>query len=143
MDLAGALSDNSYEPAQRAQIARGTFAGAHVALVEVLAVMAEQGDIDHLNRTYNSFAEQLERKLNVSVVDVTTVVALDDHLREVITNKVESDLGKKVVLREHIDKTLLGGILMTVGGKRIDASVATQLEQARTALKQTTDGGEC
>ena len=143
MDLAGALNDSSFEAAQRGQIARGTFAACNPALVEVLAVMAENGDFGLMTRAYNSYVEQLERKLNVSIVDVTTVVALDDHLREVITKKVEADLGTKVVLREHIDKSLLGGILMTAGGKRIDASVATKLEAARTSLKETTDGGEC
>ena len=143
MDLAGALNDSSFEAAQRGQIARGTFAACNPALVEVLAVMAENGDFGLMTRAYNSYVEQLERKLNVSIVDVTTVVALDDHLSEVITKKVEADLGTKVVLREHIDKSLLGGILMTAGGKRIDASVATKLEAARTSLKETTDGGEC
>ena len=143
MDLAGALSDTSAKPAQRASIARGVFATCNQILTETLAVMAQRGDMDLINRIYASFAEQLERKLNVVVVDVTTVVPLDDHLREVITNKVEADLGTKIVLRERIDTSLLGGILITADGRRIDASVASKLEAARAALKQTTDGGEC
>lgn len=143
MDLAGALSDSSSKPETRASVARGTFAMCDQALCETLAVMAERKDIDLVNRIYASFVEQLERKLNIVVVDVTTVVSLDDHLREVITNKVAADLKANVVLREHIDTYLLGGILITAGGKRIDASVASKLEVARTALKQTTDGGEC
>ena len=143
MDLAGALSDSSSKPETRASVARGTFAMCDQALCETLAVMAERKDIDLVNRIYASFVEQLERKLNIVVVDVTTVVSLDDHLREVITNKVAADLKANVVLREHIDTSLLGGILITAGGKRIDASVASKLEVARTALKQTTDGGEC
>ena len=68
---------------------------------------------------------------------------LDDRLREVITKKAEADLGTNVVLREHIDKSLLGGILMSANGKRIDASVLSQLESARNVLKLSTDGGEC
>ena len=72
-----------------------------------------------------------------------TAVELDDHLREVITKKAEADLGTNVVLREHIDKSLLGGILMSANGKRIDASVLSQLESARNVLKLSTDGGEC
>ena len=143
MDLAGALSDKSAKPEDRAAVARGTFAMCNQNLAEMLAVMAERNDIDLVNRIYTSFVEQLERKLNVVIVDVTTVVSLDDHLREVITNKVQADLKANVVLREHIDKSLLGGILIAAGGKRIDASVASKLEAARTALKQTTDGGEC
>lgn len=143
MDLSSALSDSTYTSEQRAELARGVFAECNPVFASVLAVMAERGDISLLSRVMDSFGEQLERKLNVAVVDVTTVVELDEHLREVIAKKAEADLGTGVVLREHIDLALLGGILMSVGGKRIDASVATQLENARIVLKQTTDGGEC
>ena len=143
MDLSSALEDSSYTPEQRNGLARSVFAQCHPVLVDVLAVMAERKDFALLSRVWASYGEQLERKLNVTVVDVTTVVELDDHLREVIVRKAEADLGTKVVLREHIDKSLLGGILMSANGKRIDASVLSQLENARNVLKLSTDGGEC
>ena len=143
MDLSSALEDSSYTPEQRGQLVRNLFASCNPVLVDVLAVMAERGDFALLSRVWASYGEQLERKLNVTVVDVTTVVELDDHLREVIVRKAEADLGTKVVLREHIDKSLLGGILMSANGKRIDASVLSQLENARNVLKLSTDGGEC
>ena len=137
MDLSSSLEDSSYTPEQRNELARKVFAQCHPVLVDVLAVMAERGDFALLSRVWASYGEQLERKLNV------TVVELDDHLREVIVRKAEADLGTKVVLREHIDKSLLGGILMSANGKRIDASVLSQLENARNVLKLSTDGGEC
>ncbi len=143
MDLSSSLQDGSYTPEQRSSLAKGAFADANPVLTNVLAVMAEREDIALLSRVWESYGEQIERKLNVTVVDVTTVVPLDDHLREVITKKAEADLGTKVVLRESIDKSLIGGILMSAKGKRIDASVATQLESARNVLKDSTDGGEC
>lgn len=143
MDLSDALEDSSYTPEQRGQLVRNLFAECNPVLVDVLAVMAEREDFALLSRVWASYGEQLERKLNVTVVDVTTVVELDDHLREVITKKAEADLGTNVVLREHIDKSLLGGILMSANGKRIDASVLSQLESARNVLKLSTDGGEC
>ena len=137
MDLSDALEDSSYTPEQRGQLVRNLFASSNPVLVDVLAVMAEREDFALLSRVWASYGEQLERKLNV------TVVELDDHLREVITKKAEADLGTNVVLREHIDKSLLGGILMSANGKRIDASVLSQLESARNVLKLSTDGGEC
>lgn len=143
MDLSEALEDSSYTPEQREELARKVFAQCNPVLVDVLAVMAERGDFALLSRVWVSYGEQLERKLNVTVVDVTTVVELDDHLREVIIKKAKADLGTDVVLREHIDKSLLGGILMSANGKRIDASVFSQLENARNVLKLSTDGGEC
>ena len=76
-------------------------------------------------------------KLNLVVVETTTVVPLDDHLREVIRKKAESELGMKVVLDERIDASLLGGIIMSANGERIDASVQTQVENARETLKRS------
>lgn len=143
MDLSSSLQDSSYTPEQRNSLARNVFAQAHPVLIDVLAVMAEREDFALLSRVWESYGEQVERKLNVTVVDVTTVVPLDDHLREVITKKSEADLGTKVVLRESIDKSLIGGILMSANGKRIDASMTSQLEAARNVLKHSTDGGEC
>ena len=56
---------------------------------------------------------------------------------------VNADLGKKAVLRERIDRSILGGIIMDVDGNYIDASMISQLNRARNVLKDTTDGGEC
>ena len=143
IDLTEALSEVTYSPAQRAELARNVFAACDPVLVDVLAVMAERGDMGLISRISASFADQITEKLNVTVVDVTTVVELDDHLREIIIKKTSAELGCDVVLREHIDKSILGGILMSANGTYIDASVKTQLENARTTLKQTVDGGEC
>ena len=66
-------------PEQRNSLARNVFAQAHPVLIDVLAVMAERGDFALLSRVWESYGEQVERKLNVTVVDVTTVVPLDDH----------------------------------------------------------------
>ena len=105
--------------------------------------MAERGDAELLPRVLKAFGDELDSKLNLCVVDVTTVVALDDNLRHIIIEKAEAELGKKAVLREHIDESILGGIIMSVNGKRIDASVISQLNKARHVLKETSDGGEC
>lgn len=143
MELSLALTDTSYTPEQRNALARAVFAECNPAFTEVVAVMAERGDVDKLPRVYAAYGEQLDTKLNMCVVDVATVVELDDNLRHIIIEKAEAELGKKAVLRERIDKSLLGGIVMSVNGKRIDASVVSQLNKARHTLKERKDGGEC
>ena len=143
MELSVALSDPGYTPEQRGELARTVFAGCNPVLLDVLAVLAERGDAALLPRVLENYAEQLQSKLNLCVVDVTTAVPLDDALRRIITEKAEADLDTNVVLRESVDKSILGGIIMSTNGKRIDASVASQLDHARNVLKTTTDGGEC
>lgn len=143
VDLTNALADPGYTPEQRVRLVKEVFADCHPSLVSVLGVAVERGDFENLPRVKSAFERLITEKLNVTVVDITTRVALDDHLREVIKNKAAADFGTDVVLNETIDTRLLGGIIMNANGKRIDASVNTLLDVARSALKETTDGGEC
>ncbi len=141
MDLTYAMSNPDYTPEQRYNLVKSVFANTNPQLCEVLAVMAENGDADMLSRVYHEYERIMSDKLNLCVVDVVTAVELDDSLRDLIKQKTEADLGCKAVLNESIDKTILGGIIMSVNGMRIDASVISQLNHARHTLKEN-DGGE-
>ena len=143
MDLSQALSNLDYTAQQRHDLAKAVFVDCNPVFTEVMAVMAERGDADLLSRVYEAYGEELGSKLDLCVVDVTTAVSLDDNLRTLITSKAEADLGKKIVLRERIDKSILGGIIMSANGKRIDASMISQINHARQVLKDSSDGGEC
>ncbi len=141
MDLSLALNDSAYSPEQRYGLAKAVFADCETALTETLAVMVEQGDIDLLGQVYHAYEDVMADKLKLVVVDVVTVVPLDDELRKLIEQKAEAELGCKAVLNESIDKSILGGIIMSVNGMRIDASVLSQLNRARYVLKDS-DGGD-
>lgn len=136
-ELNEAFSDAAYSPQQREQLAKGVFKDASDIVISTLAVMASRQDIKLFNRVCTAYAKAVSEKFNVTIVDVTTAVELDDHLREVITNKASGDFGTSVVLREHIDKSILGGVLLSANGCRLNASVRWQLDNARIALKNS------
>lgn len=137
VDLQEALKDTGLTAEQRESVARGVFAQLNAALVEVLAVMAGRNEIDLLTRVQGDFEKLLGDKLNLCVVDVTTAVELDDHLRELIKEKAAKELGKNIVLNERVDKSILGGVIMSANGERIDASISSQIENARETLKHS------
>lgn len=138
IDLLHAASDTLIAPEKRASLVKAVF-GDTVSpeLAGVLGVMSERGGLDMLPRVLSSFNELIDSKLGVTVVDVVTRVSLDDHLRDLIKKKASAELGGQVVLREQIDPELLGGIIMSAGSRRIDASMNTMLEGVRTTLKKT------
>ena len=142
MEFHSALKDVTVPGKVRADIIREVFDSFGNPAKEILAVMAERGEIELLSRVCETYSYAAEEETNTVVVDVTTVVELTDELREKISKKVSADLGgRQVVLREHIDKSILGGIVLGAHGKRIDASVVSQLENARVVLS-TVPGGE-
>ena len=140
--LRDALRDGSMDSQVRANILNEVFQGFDQDLLTTVAVMGERKDGEEFHRIVERFDEFAEEALNVVFIDVTTVVELDDALRESIKKKFAAQFGKDVALREHVDPSILGGIVLSAHGKRIDASVSTQLDRVREALSSTRSGGE-
>ncbi len=141
-DLRDTLKDTTLDAELRSNIVKELFKDYDKALVGTVAVMAQRCDMDLLHRVVEEFNNLVEETLNVVILDVTTVVELDDALRQIIKDKFATQFGKEIMLREHIDSSILGGIVLGAHGKRIDASVTSLLEQARVALSSVTTGGE-
>jgi F-type H+-transporting ATPase subunit delta len=132
--LREALSNPALSAAGRRALATELFGEYNAALLAVFGVMLERGDLRLLAKLREAYTERVEEALGVVIIEVTTAVALDEALREVIRTKYAAQFGAEVVLRERLDASLLGGIVLSAHGKRIDASVASQLERARVAL---------
>ena len=132
------MKRENVEPERMNKIVREVLDGMNPVFVDVAAVMGENGDVSLIPRVLHAFDRQMSEKHNVVAVDVRTAVELDDHLRQMIIDKVKAELGKDAILSERVDKNMLGGIVMTVQGKRIDASVRAQMNVARNELKKHT-----
>ncbi len=135
-ELDAALADPGYAPEQKAQLVRSVFAGCDAVLLDVLAVMAQREETDYLASVMGRFENRMRDELGLVIVEVRTAVELDDHLRDLIKKKIEAELGKKAVLDEYVDKSIMGGIIMSTGDERIDASILTQVGKIRDALEK-------
>lgn len=134
---------NQSVPAQnKAAFMRDAFGETAPEVISTIAVMTERGDIRLLGRMVEGFEKSAESATGTVVVDVTTAVPLDDHLRDVIKAKMKAELGADIRLNEKVDRSILGGIIMSAHGKRMDASVKAQLDHARAMLSVVPSGGD-
>ncbi|HIR91131.1 MAG TPA: ATP synthase F1 subunit delta [Candidatus Limicola stercorigallinarum] len=112
-------------------------AQASPEVMAVLATMIERGQLDLLSQVADAFQTMSEEDTDVVGVSVTTAVPLDDDLRQAITERYQRELGREVFLIEHVDPSIIGGIVIEARGQRRDVSVRTQLRAARSALTAT------
>lgn len=82
----------------------------------------------------NSFLAQLKELRGIVPVSITSASPLDEKTREVILSKVKSIASGKLEVEEIIDKTIIGGFVVRLGDKQIDASVASQLNRMKQEL---------
>jgi len=141
-ELRTTLADRTIPGQARAGVLKQVFCEYDKSLLAVLGVLVERDDLELLPRVNEAYVYAAEAALDAVFIDVTTVVPLDDELRQAIANKYQAQLGATVLLREHIDASILGGIILSTHGRRIDASVSSQLDNARTVLTTANSGGE-
>lgn len=135
VELKDALSSDAFEASQKQKLVDELTQHTSEVVTSIINAMSQNCDIDMLRLCMRIVESRIEEEFSVCIVDVTTVVELDDNLRTLIQDKVKTDLGMDAILHESIDKSIVGGIIMSVNGKCIDASMRSQLNHARSVLK--------
>lgn len=110
--------------------------------VSVTSAMVERGHTRLIDDVARLFREIAERERGVVVAEVTTAVPLDDGMREKVAGKLSASLDRPVTLRERVDASILGGIVIKVAGRVLDGSLSSQLNAMRVTLSTTPQGGE-
>ena len=72
---------------------------------------------------------------NILQAEVTTALPMSEHQEQVLSNKLSKLTGKSVVFKTNIDKDILGGVIIKIGDKRIDGSVARQIKTLGVVLQ--------
>jgi len=107
-------------------------------LLNFLKVVARHGRLDCL-RAILAAAHKLHNEIRGRVeVHVRTATPVTSALRDQITRRLSTLLGKQVVLRTEVDAEMLGGITVRVGDTVLDGSVSARLAQMRQAAVEKT-----
>lgn len=79
-----------------------------------------------------SFVNLYKKEKNIVVAEVTSAVKLDDAQKQNIINLLKTDATIEMV--EKIDPSIIGGFIVRVDDKQIDASVVREISNLRQAL---------
>lgn len=74
-----------------------------------------------------------------AVAEITSAVELSPEERQAIQNRLIDQFGPNLDFRFHVDPAILGGLVIRVGDKLIDSSVAGRLAALRQTLGVATE----
>ena len=69
------------------------------------------------------------------LADITSADLLSDEQRLDIKEQLKTILGEKLSLNFKIDKKIIGGLIVKVGSKMIDASLSNKINKLKIAMK--------
>ena len=104
-----------------------------VNFLELLIEKQRMPEIFRIRRQLDELWKQENRRIDVTV---TSAVTLEPSVVEKVGEEIERQTGQKVELSSRVDAEILGGIVLQVGNKVLDASIRSRLEKLRKSVAQ-------
>lgn len=129
------LADPSVGLSEREQLIQRVFAGrTSDLLIAYLKLLNHKNHLGDFPGIANAFAKLLSDRSGNLAVDVTVAQALTPDDLEGVRQRISSKMNKNVTVNQHVDDSIIGGIILKIGDSLIDGSVKTQLETLRRRL---------
>ncbi|HWK42947.1 MAG TPA: F0F1 ATP synthase subunit delta [Croceibacterium sp.] len=98
----------------------------------VLARNRRASELPAIIRAFHAIAAAQRGEVNA---EVASAHPLTDEQLATLEQKLRAREGRTVKLKSRVDPELLGGLVVTVGSKRIDGSIRTRLNSLAQAMK--------
>jgi len=103
-------------------------------LVDSLQVINRKGRLGSLRAIAGEYRTALRSLRGWMDVHVRTAVPLSEALRARLTAALAASTSRKPSLIEHVDPKVVGGLVIEIEGRKIDASLASRLHDLSGAL---------
>jgi F-type H+-transporting ATPase subunit delta len=110
-------------------------AGGDPLVLNFLRLLVEKnraGDVDQIAEEFERMAAADEGELSV---ELTTAFELSDEEARAIVGQIEQRSGRRVDATRTVDAHLIGGMVLQIGSRRVDASVRGRIDQLGRDLR--------
>lgn len=136
-DLAGLIKNPEVSRADlgKSMVALGGLLGLGKLTANFLGVLAENRRLSQLPAIIRAFTTIAAAQRGEVTAEVTSAHALSETQLSALQQKLKAREGRNVKIHSSVDPDLLGGLVVTIGSKRIDSSIRTRLNSLAHAMK--------
>jgi len=99
-----------------------------------LALITKNGRERLITEIAQSYISQVKEFKGIVPITITSARKLDQATKATILAKINASVTGTLEITELLDESLIGGFIVTMGDKQIDASVASQLARMKQEL---------
>ena len=125
----------SREDQGQALAAIGKRAGFAELTTKFLGLLAEHRRLFALPEIIKAYGAMLAEHKGEVGAELVSAVPLSEEQVAKVKDQLSSTIGKQITLSARVDPALLGGLVVRVGSRMLDASLRTKLRQLELVLK--------
>jgi F-type H+-transporting ATPase subunit delta len=100
-----------------------------------LGVVAEHRRLFALPEVIAAYGTMLAEHKGEVAAELVSAVPLQEQQIAALKDQLSASVGKQIMLSARVDQGLLGGLVVRVGSRMLDASLRTKLRQLELAMK--------
>lgn len=118
-------------------VLKEVFAG-HISEMTVgfFVILANKRREMYMGDIAKSFIEQYKEHKNILTAVITSAAGIDTTVKTKVLELVKQTTKGEVELVEKVDKDLIGGFVLRIGDRQVDASVSRKLNDLRKAFTE-------
>ena len=133
-ELRELLRNPQLDPRSKRAALEDLLSGGDELLRNFLLVLVDKGRAGQLEEIAREFERLAAEQEGIVRAELTTAVELSDAEAKKLLKQIEQASGQKVEATRSVDPDLIGGMILQVGSRRLDASVRGRLERLRREL---------
>lgn len=107
----------------------------HDLVRRFVSVVAANRRLVNLARMMADFKRLLARQRGEMLAEVTSATPLNPAQVSALSLALKAAMGQDVRVEPQVDPSLMGGLIVQVGSRRMDSSIKNQLETLQVAMK--------
>jgi F-type H+-transporting ATPase subunit delta len=133
-DIAEFFRDPKVSREEKVETVGHTFQSMRPHVVNLVRILAARDRVHLLPSIVQEFVALDREARGILEARVTVARPIDSREQEEVRRRLEQVTGKTVEIHTDVDPSILGGIVVRMGDKLIDASVAGRLQRLRQEM---------
>ena len=127
---------HSREDQEKAMLAVAGKLGLTDIMKNTLALMAQKGRLYLLPQLLDALKRAIAEAKGEITAEVIAAKALTKTQADKLARALKASTGKTVKLNMSVDQDLIGGLVIKLGSKMIDTTIASKLDSLQNAMKE-------
>ena len=132
--IASPVYSRDQQAAAMAAVAKKMKLGATVS--NTIALMASKRRLFALPQMIDSVKALIAREKGEVTAEVVSAKALTKAQTDKLAKTLKSKFGKDIRINATVDESIIGGLIVKVGSKMIDSSIASKLSKLQNTMKE-------
>ena len=130
-----AIIDEKIAKEEKLSLADKAFGSLHFSVCNLVKILSERHSVRAFSEVYTTYLALYNEHMGIEEVEAVTAVPMSESQLAALKAKLVAETGKKIIIKNTVDPTILGGVKLRYAGKQIDGSVKTRLDAFSESLK--------